>query len=86
VIAAPMSEQVVTAIEQAADTLGLSHQRLISFAGHDAQALSTVTPAAMLFVPSVDGISHHPREFTTDEDVINGANTLLHAVLAMAQV
>ncbi len=86
VTAAPMSEQVVTAIERAADTLGLSHQRLISFAGHDAQALSAVTPAAMLFVPSVDGISHHPREFTTDADVINGANTLLHAVLAMDQV
>jgi N-carbamoyl-L-amino-acid hydrolase len=86
VTAAPMSEGVITAIERAAGTLGLSHQRLISFAGHDAQALSAVTPAAMLFVPSVDGISHHPREFTTDADVINGANTLLHAVLAMAQV
>jgi N-carbamoyl-L-amino-acid hydrolase len=86
VAAAPMSEGVITAIERAANSLGLSHTRLISFAGHDAQALSTVTPAAMLFVPSVGGISHHAREFTTDQDVINGANTLLHAVLAMAEV
>jgi N-carbamoyl-L-amino-acid hydrolase len=83
--AAPMAEPIVEAVEQAAGELGLSYQRLISFAGHDAQALSGITPTAMIFVPSVGGISHHPAERTADEDVINGANTLLHTILRIAR-
>lgn len=84
-VAAPMDEHVVTAIEAAASNLDLSHTRLLSFAGHDTQAMSAITPSAMLFVPSVDGISHNPDEFTRDEDVINGANTLLHTLLSLAK-
>lgn len=81
--AAPMDEGVMQAIEKAAVKLSLSHKRLVSFAGHDTQAMSTITPSAMLFVPSVDGISHNPREFTRPEDVVNGANVLLHALLEL---
>lgn len=81
---APLDEHVIHAIENAAEKLGLSHTRLISFAGHDTQSMSAVTPSAMLFVPSVDGISHNPRERTRDEDVINGANVVLHALLKLA--
>ncbi len=84
-VAAPMNEGVMAAIEGAADSLGLSHTRLVSFAGHDTQALSAVTPAAMFFVPSVDGISHNPKEFTHPHDLINGANVLLHTVLGLAE-
>lgn len=83
-ISAPMDEHAMGAIERAAAKLGLTHTRLMSFAGHDTQAISTITPSAMLFVPSIDGISHNPREFTHDEDVVNGANTVLHTLLELA--
>lgn len=82
---APMDAGLMTAIEAAADALDLSHTRLMSFAGHDAQAMCHIAPSAMLFVPSVAGISHNPREFTRDDDVVNGANVLLHTVLEMAK-
>lgn len=82
-VAAPMDEHVMRAIENAATKLGLTHTRLMSFAGHDTQAVSTIAPSAMLFVPSVAGVSHNPREFTHPKDVVNGANTLLHALLEM---
>ncbi|GAB4572624.1 MAG: Zn-dependent hydrolase [Anaerolineae bacterium] len=82
---ATFDEVVVQAIERAAGRLGLTCTRLLSFAGHDAQNLSRITPAAMIFVPSVEGISHNPAEFTRDKDVINGANTLLHTLLILAE-
>ena len=53
---------------------------LPSGAGHDAQAIATVTPSAMVFVPSVGGISHAPAEYTTPEDCANGAQVLLNAM------
>ena len=85
VVAAPMDETMVQAIERAADQFDLDHTRLMSFAGHDTQAVSRLTPSAMFFVPSVDGISHNPDEYTRDEDVVNGANVMLGALLALAE-
>jgi N-carbamoyl-L-amino-acid hydrolase len=82
-VAAPLDEGVVQAIERAASRLGLSHKRLISFAGHDTQAMSAIAPSAMLFVPSLGGTSHNPREFTRPQDIVNGANSLLHTLLEM---
>ena len=82
-IAAPLDEGVMGAIERAASQLGLSHRRLMSFAGHDTQAMSAITPSAMLLIPSVGGTSHNPRELTRQEDVVNGANTLLHTLLGL---
>jgi N-carbamoyl-L-amino-acid hydrolase len=82
-IAAPLDEGVIQAIERAASRLGLSHKRLLSFAGHDTQAMSAITRSAMLFVPSLGGTSHNPHEFTRPGDVVNGANTLLHTLLDM---
>lgn len=79
-----MNEGFIRAIETAADTVGVTHTRLMSFAGHDAQTISRAIPSAMFFVPSVDGISHNPKEYTHDRDVENGANVLLHAVLDLA--
>jgi N-carbamoyl-L-amino-acid hydrolase len=81
---APMDATMMAAIETAADALGLSHTRLLSFAGHDAQIMSRITPSVLYFVPSVKGISHNPAEYTAPEDCINGANVMLHAVLALA--
>lgn len=77
--------EVVDAIEQAARDLGYSHRRMVSGAGHDAQQMAAVAPSAMLFVPSVGGISHNPDEYTRPEDVEAGANVVLHTLLALAE-
>jgi N-carbamoyl-L-amino-acid hydrolase len=82
---APMTPAFVQAVEDAADTLDLSHTRLLSFAGHDAQSLAAVTNSVMYFVPSQDGISHNPHEYTAPQDCINGANVMLHSVRQMAE-
>lgn len=68
-------------IEAAAARLGLKTMRLPSGAGHDAQMMAKVGPIGMIFVPSVDGISHSPRELTRWQDCANGANVLLQTVL-----
>lgn len=78
-LAAP---QVMDWIEASAVSLGLSRQRMPSGAGHDAQELALIAPMGMIFIPSVGGISHSPREFTHGHDVVNGANVLLNAVIA----
>jgi beta-ureidopropionase / N-carbamoyl-L-amino-acid hydrolase len=83
--AAVMAEPFVEAAEHACETLGVSHMRLSSFAGHEAQIMSTITPCGMIFIPSVGGVSHNPNEFSRWEDVVNGANTLLHTILALAE-
>jgi N-carbamoyl-L-amino-acid hydrolase len=57
-----------------------------SGAGHDAQAVARIAPIGMVFVPSVDGISHSPKELTKPEDLANGANVLLHAILKLDQM
>jgi N-carbamoyl-L-amino-acid hydrolase len=79
-IPAPAHPRVRDAIERAACDLGLSTTLLHSGAGHDAQHMTVVCPSGMLFVPSVDGLSHSPRELTRDQDCINGARVLLGAV------
>lgn len=75
---------IVGRIEQAARDRGLTQRRMTSGAGHDAQMLARVAPTAMIFVPSVGGISHSPKEFTPDADLIAGANVLLDVVAALA--
>jgi N-carbamoyl-L-amino-acid hydrolase len=69
-------------IAGSAEALELSRVRMPSGAGHDAQELARITRMGMIFVPSVGGISHSPKEFTKAEDVVNGANVLLNAVIA----
>lgn len=69
-------------IEAAARLLGLAYMHLPSGAGHDAQVLATLGPMGMIFVPSIDGISHSPKERSTWGDCANGANVLLHTLLA----
>ena len=70
-------------IEGAAAGLGLKTMRLPSGAGHDAQLIAKLAPMGMIFVPSVDGISHSPKELTRWPDCANGANVLLQTVLRM---
>jgi len=67
-------------IEAAARRLGLSHRRMTSGAGHDAQMMARICPAAMIFVPSRGGISHNPREHTDEAQLLQGAQVLLEVV------
>lgn len=78
-LAAP---HVMDWIDASAASLGLSRQRMLSGAGHDAQELSLIAPMGMIFIPSVGGISHSPREFSHPHDVVHGANVLLNSVVA----
>ena len=78
--------KLVDAVESAAKMLGYSHRRITSGAGHDACNLNNVMPAAMVFVPCKDGISHNELEDATQADCAAGANVLMHTVLALAGV
>jgi N-carbamoyl-L-amino-acid hydrolase len=80
----PLAEEVKAAIAAAAEELGLPHLRLPAMAGHDAQVVGRVAPAGMIFVPSHNGRSHSPLEFTADLDVERGANVLLLTLLKLA--
>lgn len=72
-----------TAIREAAKSLGLATTDLPSLAGQDAQEIARIAPMAMIFVPSKDGISHSPKEFTTPQDVANGAEVLYRSILLL---
>jgi N-carbamoyl-L-amino-acid hydrolase len=80
------NSKLVDVVEHAARTLGYSHRRITSGAGHDACNLANVVPAAMIFVPCKDGISHNELEDATQADCTAGANALMHTVLALAGV
>jgi beta-ureidopropionase / N-carbamoyl-L-amino-acid hydrolase len=62
--------------EAAAGRLGFSHARIMTVAGHDSTNLKDVVPTVMLFVPSVEGISHNEAEYTRDEDAVRGVELL----------
>jgi len=70
-------------IDESAKQLGLTTKALPSGAGHDAQEIADICPVGMIFVPSRDGISHSPREFSKPEDIANGANVLLQSLLKL---
>lgn len=76
---------MVALVESTAKELGHSVRRLPSGAGHDAQMFAPNCPTAMIFVPSVGGISHNVQEFTHPRDLEAGANVLLRVVLSSAQ-
>lgn len=80
--AAMASPQIADAIERACADLHLRSLRLPSGAGHDAQMLARLGPMGMIFVPSLGGVSHSPKEATRWEDCAHGAAVLLQAVLA----
>jgi beta-ureidopropionase / N-carbamoyl-L-amino-acid hydrolase len=75
----------VLLVEQTAGRLGYSVHRLPSGAGHDAQMMARVCPAAMVFTPSRGGISHNPAEHTDPEHLEAGANVLLQVLLELAE-
>ena len=77
----PIDNEMQNLVEAASNNAGLAHMRVASGAGHDAQAIAAITKMAMLFVPSADGISHAPQEYSTPEDCANGAQVLLELIL-----
>ncbi|MEK7233156.1 MAG: hydantoinase/carbamoylase family amidase [Elusimicrobiota bacterium] len=82
----PFDQSVQDLIASQADRLGLSHEPILSGAGHDAQEWSRVCKTAMVFVPGeYDGISHNPREFSTLKQCTDGVNVLLGAALILAE-
>jgi N-carbamoyl-L-amino-acid hydrolase len=81
--AALTDTQFRTAIDESANQLGLTTKAMQSGAGHDAQEIAELCPVGMIFIPSRDGISHSPKEFSKPEDIGNGANVLLHSLLRL---
>jgi N-carbamoyl-L-amino-acid hydrolase len=78
------ANMVVDAINASADELGIPATHLCSGAAHDAQIIAGITPAGMIFVPSKEGRSHSPAEWTAWQDIEAGANTLLNTLLYLA--
>ncbi len=70
-------------IYETSHSLGYKTIRMTSGAGHDAQMMARICPAAMIFVPSRDGISHNPKEFTSKEDLNRGAEVLFQSVIKL---
>jgi N-carbamoyl-L-amino-acid hydrolase len=80
---APTHERIRQLVQDAAAELGLDSRRMPSGAGHDAQSIARFAPIGMIFVPSVAGISHSPREFSRPEDIAAGVNVLLRTLLEL---
>jgi N-carbamoyl-L-amino-acid hydrolase len=83
IVPAPTDERIRKVVDETARSLGLSTRWLPSGAGHDAQEIARLGPVGMIFVPSVAGISHSPKEYSHPEDIANGANVLLHTLLRL---
>lgn len=79
-------ESMIERVERVATALGHSTRRLASGAGHDAQMLARVCPSAMIFTPSVGGLSHNIAEFTALDDIAAGADVLLNVIAECAGV
>lgn len=76
---------LVSLVETLAAARGLSHRRMVSGAGHDAQIFAAIAPACMIFVPSIGGISHNVQEATEAADLIAGCQLLSDVVLRLAR-
>ena len=83
---APSDARVRALIADSARELGLTMKVMPSGAGHDAQAMATLGPMGMIFIPSIGGISHAPKEFSRPEDIVNGANVLMASLLKLDAV
>lgn len=81
---ASLSERVVAILEEESARLGYAHLLLTSGAGHDAQIVSSITDAGMIFIPCADGVSHSPKETIDWGDLEKGANLLLQALIRLA--
>lgn len=79
-----LAPEIIATIARACEELGVAYQHMPSAAGHDTMNLARRFPAGMLFVPSVGGISHSPKEFTRSEDIEVGARVLCRTLCMLA--
>ena len=82
-IPAPTDPRIRSLISQSAKELGLTTKEMPSGAGHDDQDMARLAPVGMIFIPSIGGISHSPKEFSRPQDIENGANVLLQTLLKL---
>jgi len=80
----PMNESVVEVVEKAAKTKEMKYKVMHSGAGHDSQVIAPHYPTAMIFVPSIKGISHNPAEATDLADLVAGVEVLTQALYELA--
>lgn len=83
IVPAPTNAGFRTIIGDTAKRLGFTTRLMPSGAGHDAQEIAVIAPVGMIFIPSRAGISHSPKEYSSPADIANGANVLLHTLLAI---
>jgi len=81
----PMSKDIISLVSKTSDDLNYPYQVMPSGAGHDAQHMAKITDSGMIFVPSINGVSHAPDEWTHWQDIEKGANLLLHSLLRLAK-
>ncbi|MHA0858195.1 allantoate amidohydrolase [Paenibacillus sp. CMAA1364] len=81
-----LSGEISQVLESICEEKGISNQLMISGAGHDAMNMNKLCPVGLIFVPSVDGLSHHPNEFTDLDDILMGIDVLEEAVLRYSTV
>jgi N-carbamoyl-L-amino-acid hydrolase len=80
-VPAPTAPAIRAMVAAAATELGLTHKTMPSGAGHDAQDVAQIGPVGMIFIPSIGGISHAPKEYSRPADITNGASVLLNTLL-----
>nr|WP_255324695.1 M20/M25/M40 family metallo-hydrolase [Budvicia aquatica] len=80
-----MNEALRQLIIHSCEKLNLSYRHMNSGAGHDAMIMAGVCPSAMLFVPCYKGITHHPDENVTWENMAKGTEVLFHTMIALDQ-
>ena len=78
---APSDPTIRALIDRAAKAQGYTTRLMPSGAGHDAQAMAQIGPMGMIFIPSIGGISHSPKEYSTPESIAKGATVLMQSVL-----
>lgn len=76
-----LDEQNITKLSEVTKKLGYTSKKMASGANHDANSVSTIMPASMIFIPSKNGISHHPDEYSSKEQIVKGSNVLLNYIL-----
>jgi N-carbamoyl-L-amino-acid hydrolase len=77
------SKEIQDKMIQATESLGISYIKMQSGAGHDVQEMGKLGPIGLVFIPSKDGISHNPKEYSTPKEMANGANIMLRTVLLL---
>ncbi|MFS7400081.1 allantoate deiminase [Carnobacterium maltaromaticum] len=82
----PMDEKIINVLKEVSEAEGINYRMMHSGAGHDSQIIAPHIPTAMIFVPSIGGISHNPAEDTKNEDLVEGVRTMAAALYKLAYV